>query len=103
MNAWLFRRSLFEAIGVFDTGYRIVADREFMIRLALAGIVFARTVTFVYRYRRRSGSFIFDKDQKFLSEFKQEHLKKMGGFLSKARLPGQARQNLTKLPHEIRS
>jgi glycosyltransferase involved in cell wall biosynthesis len=97
INAWFFRRSLFERIGVFDTGYRIVADREFMIRLALAGIVYARTDTLVYRYCQHAGSLTFNREKTFLTEIIQEHLKMTDGFLRKTGLPGQARQYLRKM------
>ena len=93
-NAWFFRRSMFERIGVFNTGYRIVADREFMIRLALAGIVYARTEHLVYRYRQHAGSLTFNEDQTFLTEILQEHLKLMDSFRRKAGLPDKARQYL---------
>jgi len=97
MNAWFFRRSIFERIGVFNTGYRIIADQEFMIRLALASIVYARTDLLVYRYRRHSGSLTLNGNQTFQSEITQEHLKMSDDFLRKAGLPGQARQYLRKM------
>ena len=97
INAWFFRRSIFDGIGVFNTGYRIVADREFMIRLALADIVYARTDHLVYRYRRHSGSLTLNEDQTFLSEIMLEHLKMTDDFLEKAGLPGPARQYLKKM------
>jgi glycosyltransferase involved in cell wall biosynthesis len=97
INGWFFRRSIFERIGVFDTGYRIVADREFMIRLVLGGIVYARTDTLVYRYCQHAGSLTFNRENTFLTEIIQEHLKMTDGFLKKPGLPGQARQYLTKM------
>lgn len=68
-----------------------------MIRLALAGIVYARTDHLVYRYRRHSGSLTLNEDQTFLSEITQEHLEMTGGFLRKDGLPYQARQYLKKM------
>jgi glycosyltransferase involved in cell wall biosynthesis len=96
-NAWFFHRSIFERIGAFDTGYRIVADREFMIRLVLAGIVYARTDMLVYRYCQHAGSLTFNREKTFLTEMTQEHLKMTDGFLRKTGLPGPARQYLRKL------
>ena len=91
-NAWFFRHSMIERIGVFDTGYRIVADREFMIRVALAGIVYARTEHLIYRYRQHAGSLTFNEDQTALTEVLQEHLKLIDSFCRMAGLPGKARQ-----------
>ena len=42
INGWFFRRSLFGKIGAFDNDFFICADRQFVIRIALAGL---RSVT----------------------------------------------------------
>jgi glycosyltransferase involved in cell wall biosynthesis len=96
-NAWFFRRSMFERIGVFNTGYRIIGDREFMIRLALAGIIYAKTDTLVYRYCEHAGSLTFNREKPFLAEIVQESLKMTDGFLRKAGVPGKARQSFKKM------
>jgi glycosyltransferase involved in cell wall biosynthesis len=96
-NAWFFRRSVFERIGAFDTGYRIAADRDFMIRLALAGVVYARTERTVYLYLQHAGSLTFNQNSTFLSETMYEHVKMTDGFLRRAGLPEKARQYLLKL------
>ena len=82
---------------LFETGYRFAADREFMIRLALTGIIYARTDTLVYRYCQHSGSLTFNRGNTFLTEMMQEHLKMTDGFLSKAGMPEKARQYLRKM------
>jgi len=55
-NAWFFRRRLFEDIGPFDTHYFYVADRDFLIRMALQHRVYASLDKPFYQYRMHSGS-----------------------------------------------
>jgi glycosyltransferase involved in cell wall biosynthesis len=55
-NSWFFRRSLLERFNGLDESYLIAADREFLVRLSLAGIR-AQNVTFpLCRYRAHPGS-----------------------------------------------
>jgi len=96
-NAWFFRRSVFERIGTFDTGYRIIADREFMIRLALVGIVYARTDHLVYQYRQHAGSLTISGNDTYSSKIAEEHLKMTDCFLRKAGMPEKAKQYLRKM------
>jgi glycosyltransferase involved in cell wall biosynthesis len=93
-NAWFFRRSVFERIGAFDGSYRITGDREFMVRLALAGIVYVRTDCMVYRYRRHAGALTFNWNGTFFMETVQEHLKMVDCFLKEGGTPKQARKYL---------
>jgi glycosyltransferase involved in cell wall biosynthesis len=55
-NARFFRRGLYARIGGYDLGYPIAADRDFLLRVLVAG---ARTVTVdrvLYHYRAHPGS-----------------------------------------------
>jgi glycosyltransferase involved in cell wall biosynthesis len=55
-NAWFFRRSLLEELGGFHPDYRYVADRDFLIRIAMLGTPFRSVDRLVYRYRMHPGS-----------------------------------------------
>jgi glycosyltransferase involved in cell wall biosynthesis len=55
-NAWFFRKRLFDKLGVFDTSYLYVADREFLIRMAFQPARFASVDRQVYNYRMHPGS-----------------------------------------------
>lgn len=55
-NAWFFRPALFARFGVFNSTYRFISDREFFIRLALAGIRPIPIDQTLYHYRQHSGS-----------------------------------------------
>jgi glycosyltransferase involved in cell wall biosynthesis len=56
-NAWFFRKGLFEELGVFDTRYRYVADRDMLIRMAFQGYRYACLDKPVYCYRMHPGSY----------------------------------------------
>ncbi|ODR95864.1 hypothetical protein AUC70_03115 [Methyloceanibacter stevinii] len=56
VNARFYRRALFDAIGRFETRYRIVADRDFLLRAALAGETAATIPEVVYEYGSHCGS-----------------------------------------------
>jgi glycosyltransferase involved in cell wall biosynthesis len=56
INSRFFRRSLFTTIGTFELAYPVAADREFLIRAALAGIKDFAVAEVFYRYRWHTGS-----------------------------------------------
>jgi hypothetical protein len=96
-NAWFFRRDIFEKIGAFDAGYRFTGDREFMVRLAIAGIIYMQTDHIFYQYRRHAGALTFNWTGTFFLEIVQEHLKMADDFLKKSGIPEKARQFLRKM------
>jgi glycosyltransferase involved in cell wall biosynthesis len=55
-NAWFFRREVFERVGHMNSSYRFAADREFLIRVALAGIRPSPVDSVLYHYRQHAGS-----------------------------------------------
>jgi glycosyltransferase involved in cell wall biosynthesis len=90
-NAWFFRKSVFAKIGKFDPGYRITADREFMLRFALSDLEYAILDRQTYQYRQHAGSLTFElNDQKF-EQIVEEHLKMSGDYLRQKDLPRVAR------------
>jgi glycosyltransferase involved in cell wall biosynthesis len=94
INAWFFRRSVFERIGTFSVGYQIVADREFMIRLALAGIFYEKTDQLLYHYLQHAGSLTLGSNETYRKKIVEEHLKMTDCFLRKAGMPEKAKQYL---------
>ena len=56
INAWFFRRDVFERVGNFDLEYPVGADRDFLLRLYLAGFQPAFTDRILYHYRKHPGS-----------------------------------------------
>lgn len=59
-NARFYRRHVFDRVGLFDSRYRIISDRDFLLRCALAGIRGAPVSQTVYQYREHEGSLTFD-------------------------------------------
>jgi len=75
INAWFFRRRVYDRIGWFSPDYAIAADRDFLLRFCLAGCVFLPLDLPVYRYRYHGGSLTIN-DQHSLGTVKalDEHL-----------------------------
>jgi glycosyltransferase involved in cell wall biosynthesis len=58
-NTWFLRRSLFESHGYYDSRYRYSADRELIMRLALAGLrpLSLQGVNYYFRQHEKSATF----------------------------------------------
>jgi len=59
INAWFFRKNIFERTGGYNTIYKVVSDRDFMIRLKILGFNYLTLDFLVYRYRAHSDSLTF--------------------------------------------
>lgn len=73
-NAWFFRRSVFQKIGNFNMGYRIIGDRDFMLRFALGGLKYVTINRVTYQYYQHVESLTFDKSGSKLEQSALEHL-----------------------------
>lgn len=60
-NTWFLRRSVFEAYGFYDSRYRYAADRELIMRLALAGLRPLSLPDVNYYFRQHEESATFSK------------------------------------------
>ena len=96
-NAWFFRRSIFKQTDKFDTSYRIIADREFMLRLALSGLHYETISKLIYRYRKHPDSMTFDITDHKLQSIIDEHIFMTGTYLEKRNLPLEARNLIRQL------
>jgi len=63
-NARFYRRDVFDRVGLFDDRYRIISDRDFLLRCALAGIRGVPISQTVYQYREHEGSLTFDPEKR---------------------------------------
>jgi len=90
-NAYFFTKAVFQKIGGFDTRYKIVADRDFMLRFILGD--FRTTVIDypVYYYLQHPGSMTLDYTEAKFRKIVDEHL-----LLSKSYLEAQ-----TSLPKSL--
>jgi glycosyltransferase involved in cell wall biosynthesis len=96
-NGWFFRRSVFDRIGGFNSTYRVVGDRDFMLRFILAGLPYDILQSYVYQYLQHADSLTFElTDQKY-DQIVQEHLAMTAHFLDDETLHGSAREYIVRL------
>jgi glycosyltransferase involved in cell wall biosynthesis len=74
INAWFFRRRVFEKLRGFDLHYRIASDREFLIRFYLEGFKVDVYDSILYHYRQHSGSLTFSDNLHRSQQAKLENL-----------------------------
>lgn len=67
INAWFFRREVFSRYGLFDLRYKLAADRDFMIRLALARLPYATVMHNFMNYRQHPDSLTFESSYRTAS------------------------------------
>lgn len=98
-NGWFFRRGFFEKIGFFDPSYRLVADRQLLIRAALAGIRPFPLREVIYHYRMHPDSATFQSEDSRHPVYgprrmavNREDLRMLDDFLRRKDLPGEARR-----------
>jgi glycosyltransferase involved in cell wall biosynthesis len=98
-NGWFFKMSLFEIVGYFNPNFRIVADRELIIRIALAGIRPLPVEQALYRYYQHEGSATFHLEDSRHPVYgvrrmasSREEIRLMEGFLSHPDLPPAVRR-----------
>ena len=97
MNAWFFRKMVFDEIGNFNSTYRIVADRDFMLRLALSGLPYETHDTLVYQYRQHPNSMTFDITDLKFEQIANEHIKMTDVYLQHKSLPKPTRALIQQL------
>jgi glycosyltransferase involved in cell wall biosynthesis len=56
INAWFFRRRVYDRVGLFSCDYAMASDRDFLLRFRQAGCTFLPLNLPVYRYRFHRGS-----------------------------------------------
>jgi len=96
-NAWFFRRSTFNRIGKFNPNYKIVGDRDFMLRFALNNLEYTAINDLVYKYRMHEDSLTFDKNGEKRAWSADEHLAMISFYLVNQNLPCLVRKLLIQL------
>ena len=100
INARFFRRRVYERVGLYDTRYPITADRDFMLRVALAGVKNAPLEGLVYHYRRHPGSQTLNSEGPSVAARSHEHLDMCERYLRRDGIPPEARRHC-KLWHAL--
>jgi glycosyltransferase involved in cell wall biosynthesis len=96
-NAWFFRRATFDQIGSFNANYKIVGDREFMLRFSLNSLKYVAINDLVYKYRMHDDSLTFDKKGEKRAWSADEHLAMTKFYLVDQDLPDLVRKLLIQL------
>jgi glycosyltransferase involved in cell wall biosynthesis len=73
-NAWFFRRDVFTKIGSFDSRYKLVGDRDFMIRFAMANFRYKVIPQDFCHYYQHPGSLTFGATPRQSERVLAEHL-----------------------------
>lgn len=96
-NAWFFRRSTFSRVGKFNANYKIVGDRDFMLRFALSDLNYVAINDLVYKYQMHEESLTFDKNSEKRARSADEHLAMTSVYLIIQDLPDFVRKRLIQL------
>lgn len=94
INARFFRKEVFQRIGFFEVRDRLSADREFLLRLALAGVKEKLAGRIFYHYRSHSRSLTISNTGKLPERASQENLEIAERYLVKRDLPEEAARYL---------
>lgn len=90
-NARFFRREVYGRVGFNDLGHRISADRDFLLRVALAKVPAALLGRVVYQYRMHPGSLTINRDDPHSAQMRDEFLSIAEAHLASDGLPPEAR------------
>jgi len=92
INARFFRRRVYERVGLYDTRYRIAADRDFLLRVALAGAKSGNLGCPVYHYRQHPGSLSISGQSVQRRKILSEHLSLAERYLHTDGVPSKIRR-----------
>ena len=91
-NARFFHRRVYERVGYTDLRYRIAADRDFLLRVALTEPRAVLLDRIIYQYRMHPGSLTINRDEAAAAKVRDEYLAIAEDFLAKPGLPEVARR-----------
>ena len=91
INARFFRAGVYARVGLYDTDFRIAADREFLLRVYMAGVRGEQVDQTVYRYRRHAGSLTFALRTPVAGRLIEEYLEIPRRYLRAPGTPGPVR------------
>jgi hypothetical protein len=94
INAWFFRRRVFDRLGGFSLSFSFAADRHFLLRLALSGGRSAVLDRPCYFYRRHVASRTLDPDRSNARAIGREHTAIARALMENAAIAPTARRAL---------
>lgn len=94
INARFVTRGLYRRVGLYDTGFRRAADREFLLRTVVAGAENVRIGEPLYWYRAHAGSLTIGGNRRRYLSVGREHMDIARRYLNDARLSENDRRAL---------
>lgn len=88
INGWFFRRSVFAEVGLFDNTFHITADRDFVVRTAVAELPNVRLDAPILWYRAHGRSQNMNRERSNIVAIAGELFRMAGAFLEANRDPG---------------
>jgi predicted transcriptional regulator len=92
INARFLRKRVYEKIGLYDTRYVMAADRDFLMRVALAGMRSVSLNRTVLHYRQHPGSLTISGEEGRRIQMLAEAIKLSESFLAERAIPEEARR-----------
>jgi glycosyltransferase involved in cell wall biosynthesis len=86
-NAWFFRKEAIRAAGGCNSDYRIVADREFLIRFWMRNPTYQKTDRLFYIYRQHPESLTINQSNPYRRQIIDEHLQMIQQCLREPSIP----------------
>jgi glycosyltransferase involved in cell wall biosynthesis len=94
INARFFRRRVFRRVGEYSLEYAITADREFLLRVALAGVYARHIPRVVYHYRQHADSLSIAPKNPRQARMLEEYLAISEQYMSQSGIPAELRRAL---------
>ncbi|MGB8214533.1 MAG: glycosyltransferase family 2 protein [Anaerolineales bacterium] len=94
MNAWFFKRELFNRVGFFTTEYRIAADSEMILRIGISGCSVKALQQVVYHYRHHPDSLTINSNVDRIVEPLSENVHICESFLNNSTITPPIRKNI---------
>jgi len=97
INARFFRRHVYDRIGEYDTSFPIAADRDFLIRAAIAGVKTSALDRRVIWYRAHPGSLTIRSDGGTNRRKQEDNIRLSRKYLRQKDIPVELREALCAL------
>ncbi len=92
INARFFRHAVYDRVGHYDLRYPVISDREFLIRLVMAGVGSVSLPVATYHYRQHDGSLTINPNSTRILQGLREKMAIARDLASLASTDGQARR-----------
>jgi glycosyltransferase involved in cell wall biosynthesis len=92
INAWFFRSGVIKRLGLFDTNFKISADRHFILKFLYNNLPYQNIYRPVYLYRQHDGSMTITGKDVYFKNFVFEHLRIAEIFLLDKQTPAKMKK-----------